>query len=1137
MADPIETIYVDLRGRIGKLQQDMEGAIGVLTGTERKITGVVRGIEKTIKAALVVGGVVAVKKLVDAFGELAQKGEEAGSIAAQFEKLGGSASQIDKAKEAVLGVVDSFELMRIANEGMLKQIPEFNENFALIADYGGRVADALGRDVAESIKQVTDALATGRTKGLQQVGIIVDQDLAYREYAKTLGVVSTELTELQKREAIQRAGLEQLRVSLQRIDAMSESAANAQSAFNAAMGEATKEIGVGINANAELAKGWRALAKAVDLIDWEEVGKSVAELAATFLNIASKVLPVLVEQLNNVARGFNYLFGAGTQAQADRLAMKINDLQIEVAQMERMADPRLDDKLEKTREELAQSIEQFKGLRKRLEETTVAQDKLAEASRKAGEIASAAGAKSERTLLREQKEVEKAAKEIEKLRKEWTKLLDETSKDLLGKDFDLQLEKLARGFEQVQESFAKGLISRETAEAASDVLLAGIDFEGLKRKMYDSVFEGTLEGLKESIERGVVSEVDAERFARVMAESAAGEMEDALSEVTSAHGEEMRDTYRDVFGDASDYWRDVFSDAFDGTTKDLDTMLKELLAGFAGALAASVSGGITEGIKDIGDIGELIAKGLVDGFGELFSGSGAGTGEAIGQNADGTLITAAGAAEGSSWQAGAITAAIQAGVAASQAGDVDRQTDSHEGTGAAAGAAIGGAIGSIWGPAGAVIGAQLGQIAGGLIGGAFGRGATHPESVAREAFGHFVEDQFKALESIAFFDVERRVKTFNSDMLNFVSGAKDRFNIPEWDKQMDSWSETAKKTFLGLGEGLEEILELTEDVGGQIGFTLGENLAASVDNARLFVYQLGLSLDDIVEKLINTGLTGEMSWHEVEVAIQGATEAFKPGLEAVGDLKGALEELEGSGGRGAAAIKAIKDIAVEAMEAGARTIEELPAHLAAAGASEETINAIMGAIRHRGVQTLEELAEVSNRVGGGIVADIESASATMAETWHDMAEELDEVRSKLEALPEKLQSTVTIKVQTDMDSDARAAIDAINTGGNAIDIDTGTGAKGFANGGILKSMGRFRGVMTGERGAEAVLPLATLPNGKMGVQAVAAAGGKGMTVVVNAPNATPGMEHAIRREIEEMGEIAVTRAVRAVQDMNYRRGG
>ena len=63
--------------------------------------------------------------------------------------------------------------------------------------------------------------------------------------------------------------------------------------------------------------------------------------------------------------------------------------------------------------------------------------------------------------------------------------------------------------------------------------------------------------------------------------------------------------------------------------------------------------------------------------------------------------------------------------------------------------------------------------------------------------------------------------------------------------------------------------------------------------------------EELEEALVKAGRSGTMSWHEVEVGIQGITEAFKPGIEAIGDVKGALDALLGSGGRGVAALKGV----------------------------------------------------------------------------------------------------------------------------------------------------------------------------------------------------------------------------------------
>lgn len=1024
MAQPAASLWIEIGAKIDKLQKGMDGATGTLIKAERNITRTMNKINTVINAALVIGGVVAIKKFSEALSNLAEQGEKLGSIEEGFKRLGGTTGAIDDARKATIGLVNSFDLMQAANEGLVAGIPGFNENFAKIAELGARVANTLGTDTAGAIKQVTDALKSGKSQALQNVGILVDAEKVY-------GKFGNELTTVERKALLMNAAMKALPDAIKRFAEVTDSAANAQQAVKTAMQEVIGQAAIAINSNVALTRAYRELELAIQKIDFRELAKAAAEFFATIIHWSSQALPPIIQWVKEMIGGFNILFGQGLAAQADRLAIKIAAIQ---------------DELE------GKGGNRFLG------------------------------------MFRSNEEFDKRQVELR-----------------------AELETTLGEYNKITAEIAKQNKLLETQ--ANIVVPPPISVQFL---------------------------ADAERRQRESIEKLAKLKEDKDAKAAEKAAEKYQEEMARAYEESLASWTDAFRKAIDGNSQSLTESLKEILVGFAGALAASISAGVNSGLTGNGlegigqSLGQMISgPGGLDRLANIF-GFGQTTAEAHAAGIQGPGLPDGSFPSGGSGAgiAAGAAAAIQTITAAFNAKDIDKKFGDNRGTGAAVGTGLGAGIGSLAGPAGTMIGSQLGSVIGGLIGKMFGRGAQDPQTQARHAFANFIEDSFKKLKTIAFVDAQGAFRTFNSQILDFVEGKSSRFNIPDWGKKMEEWGDKAKTTFLGLGAGLKEVLGITEDVGAQIGFLLGENLGGSIDNARLLVYQLGLSLQDMEDALVKSGLSGQMSWHEVEVAIQGVNEAFKPGIEAVGDLQGAVEELTGSGGRGAAAIKAVKDIAVEALEAGATTLADLPRVLAEDGVTQETINAIMGAIEQRGIKTLEELASVSDRVGGGIVADIESNSQIMAKTWAEMAETIKGVQEQLASLPDKLNTDVTINVKANITDEAQGAIDAINQGGNAINVNT----KAFANGGILTSRSRIGNGIAGERGAEAILPLKTMPNGRMGVEAFGAGRGGSPTLIINAQGASPGVENDIRAEIEAMGQEAVSRAIQAVQDMAGRGG-
>ena len=180
---------VDIRAGFAKLTNDLKDVSKQFSGVEKTVGNVFKNINTIINSALAVGGVFAINRLKDSLIELAKRGEAAGSIAEGFQKLGGSAATIEAASRATMGLVGQFDLMKIANQAMLKGIPDVNKNFALMAEYAGRVANTLDMDTTTALTNLTAAIGTAKEKMLQNLGITIDTDKAFQNYAKAHGIV------------------------------------------------------------------------------------------------------------------------------------------------------------------------------------------------------------------------------------------------------------------------------------------------------------------------------------------------------------------------------------------------------------------------------------------------------------------------------------------------------------------------------------------------------------------------------------------------------------------------------------------------------------------------------------------------------------------------------------------------------------------------------------------------------------------------------------------------------------------------------------------------------------------------------------------------------------------------------------
>lgn len=408
--------------------------------------------------------------------------------------------------------------------------------------------------------------------------------------------------------------------------------------------------------------------------------------------------------------------------------------------------------------------------------------------------------------------------------------------------------------------------------------------------------------------------------------------------------------------------------------------------------------------------------------------------------------------------------------------------------------------------------------------------SEHAGTTARKTVERWIENKLMEGGALSLYDSDGKLRPWDGNIMRTdprVEGGNP-FTNEGW---ADDYNGGTNSVFDGLGKALQKLLGITEDVGGQIGYMLSLSLGENVDNARLMVQQLGLSLEELEKPLLESALAGEMSWHDYNVAVQGVTEAFKEGRAEWAVYEQAFNSLIASGGRGSAALKDFRDIAVEGLEAGAKTMEDLKARLIKDGANPEEVQALFQAAAQRGIETLEGWKDASDATAGAIVGDMYALSGSLAKRWDEMAKTLVDIETKLAAIPDKVEKSVVFNVEVNDPSGMLEQGDAKINAGNV---------KAFAKGGIVDGATLFNsrgglGIM-GEAGPEAILPL-TRMGGKLGVNASGLSGGGGTVIYqVDARGAQAGVGAEIRRELARIEENAVRRAVDTIYE-SQRRGG
>jgi chemotaxis protein histidine kinase CheA len=1065
----VASLSVELKALTTKFEAQMERATKSVARSSYGMKKSLKTVELASKVALGKEVIAVMGRLGQAFGNLANYGDELDDLRGTFEALGGTSGQLDAAKNALLGTVSSVELLKIANQGLIKEIPDFADKFGTLAEYAGRFAEATGTDAVASLDKLVGALARSKTAQLQKLGIVINEDKAYKDYAATLGTTADALTNTGKTVARQTAAYDALLKKMEELPKMGDSVNAAQSAVTKAFEDARAEFGMGIAANVELQKAYRQLEQALKDVDWRTFGEEAAKVFGMLASWGAAVLPPLIKGFKDAGFALRWMFSNDLEIQQKKVTVQLGSLIKEQRRLkEAMGETQNTAVYEALNAQLAEVEKQISVVRPKYKELSEELDKNGIAA-------------------------EKSAAEIEALRQSLKGAGEQGAKGVIPNEalFDntKQLKKLREEAEKAQEEMERWQEKWADFNRQMETDQIGKSLEEAVSSLDKVRFDGLIENLRRSVEEGFTNE-----------------WQDAIK-INAVAYEDIAKKAKEVSADAAKEYQNKFEEATNKVGDDLVNAFDQVAASI-GRLSEAIGVDLSNVVSELNKLPDKTKADIASSLG--MGGEGSNLDQYI--RAATTVITAT---------AGARKA--------------DKASKSNKGTGGAVGAGVGAAIGTAILPGiGTAIGAAIGQVAGEMIGSMIKWGPQNPNTQARHAFANFVEEGFQKLGAVSFRDAQNRMRTIRGSQFNFLEGATTRFNDPNWVNALEKLDKQAKSTFIGLGEGLKNLLGITEDVGGQIGALLAENLSGNIDNARLLVAQLGVSFADLEEALMKAAMNGTISWSEFEIQLVGAADAFKPGLAAVGDLVGAMDALIGSGGRGVAALKSVRDTAVEAMEAGARTIEEMGQRMIAQGVDPTAVNAFILAIRERGISTLQELADVSDRVAGGIVAELASNDEAIRSQWGKMADELKGIAEIIETIP--TEKDIKLNVQTNFDKNTQQFLSA---GGMNIGKTTNT-ATAFANGGVVSgpmafSFGGGKMGIAGEAGAEAILPL-TKVGGKLGVMAVGSAGGGGNVYHIDARGADIGVEKRIRMALIEVENRAVRRSVNAMGE-GLRRGG
>ena len=180
--------------------------------TKKKVDGLnssLKGIGK--KAVIAAGGFIALNKVFDGLSASITAAGKFDGVSVGFDNLrkksGMSAGAFSKFNKALDSTVSSTELMTMANNAMLLGITDSEEQMAKMFDTAQRLAKAVGEDAAFGVNSLVTGIGRQSKLMLDNLGIMVDTQGAYEDYAETIGLTASALDDQQKKTAFTNAAL------------------------------------------------------------------------------------------------------------------------------------------------------------------------------------------------------------------------------------------------------------------------------------------------------------------------------------------------------------------------------------------------------------------------------------------------------------------------------------------------------------------------------------------------------------------------------------------------------------------------------------------------------------------------------------------------------------------------------------------------------------------------------------------------------------------------------------------------------------------------------------------------------------------------------------------------------------------
>lgn len=198
---------------------------------------------------------------------------------------------IDKLTKATDGTVSKMDLFQQANNAMVLGVTKNSNEMAEMFDIAQRLGDALGRDTKSSIESLITGIGRQSRMMLDNIGIIVKSDEAYKVYADTLNKNVDDLTVLERKQAFLNATMEAAKDKVEKLPPEIRTARHTFQELSAEIDNLTVRIGDHFTPVAKAsAESLIEFAKSIDAKELRQISLVIMHLATSFAAYKGAVL-------------------------------------------------------------------------------------------------------------------------------------------------------------------------------------------------------------------------------------------------------------------------------------------------------------------------------------------------------------------------------------------------------------------------------------------------------------------------------------------------------------------------------------------------------------------------------------------------------------------------------------------------------------------------------------------------------------------------------------------------------------------------------------------------------------------------------------------------------------------------------